>query len=204
MAHNNDPAGQVAHRLAAAIIRRLAGMQHDLDRSMRGLARDLRSLGHQALVPASVAALTEHVERVDGVRFGELVAALEPDAAAVQSALDRIIQTARDQPAEQAFDVAGHLERWRPIVDAVVAAAHSGQPMPEDLGQALDRLGRTEDWGALVGVLRRIMAGERDAAALLSGLDPVDTAIVTTVLEQLGEGINVEENPRETTENPPR
>jgi hypothetical protein len=40
------------------------------------------------------------------------------------------------------------------------------------------------DWAALVAVLRRILAGERDES-LLDGLDPIDTAIAGETLTRL-------------------
>jgi hypothetical protein len=36
-----------------------------------------------------------------------------------------------------------------------------------------------------VSVFRRILAGERDEAALLTGLDPIDTAIARETLARL-------------------
>jgi hypothetical protein len=50
----------------------------------------------------------------------------------------------------------------------------------------LAQMERSEDWAALSGVLRRIVAGERDPA-LRSGLDETDTAVVSGVLEALAD-----------------
>jgi hypothetical protein len=43
---------------------------------------------------------------------------------------------------------------------------------------------KDSDWAALVGVLRRIIAGER-GEQLTQGLDPAETAIVTEALRRL-------------------
>jgi hypothetical protein len=45
-------------------------------------------------------------------------------------------------------------------------------------------MARTQDWAALVAVLRRIIGGETDAS-LLDGLDQIDTAIAAQVLARL-------------------
>jgi len=60
----------------------------------------------------------------------------------------------------------------------VLAAIHQ-------VSTLLDRLADTKDWAALAGVLRRVIAGDRDPETLLADLDPVDTAIVTRLLDAL-------------------
>ncbi len=81
-------------------------------------------------------------------------------------------------------------QQWAPVVQVVVAAAAAGAgaaaSVPPELAALLDQLGATDDWGALVGALRRVLAGERDPAALLPGLDQVDAVILGDVLRGLG------------------
>jgi len=77
-------------------------------------------------------------------------------------------------------------QQWAPVVQAVVAAAAAGASVPPELAALLDKMGATDDWGALVGALRRVLAGERDPAALLPGLDQVDAVILGDVLRGLG------------------
>lgn len=180
-----DSADRVAHRAAAALIRHLAGDQGDLE-SVRALAYDLRTLGDQAWLPGSVADLAARVEQVEGVRFTALIHRLAPDPQAAQAALAEIIQTARELPAEQVYDVQGHLRRWQPAIDALVDAAGGDEQAAADVDDLLDDLATADDWRALAGTLRRILAGERDLRALLTGLDPADTAIVRATLDRLG------------------
>jgi len=63
------------------------------------------------------------------------------------------------------------------VIAAIVAACQTGQGPPAELAEFLDKQAKQPDWAALVAVLRRILAGERDAAALLTGLNPIGTAI---------------------------
>ncbi|HLT12031.1 MAG TPA: hypothetical protein VK028_14720, partial [Micromonosporaceae bacterium] len=163
----------------------LAGDQGDLE-SVRALAYDLRTLGDQAWLPGSVADLAARVEQVEGVRFTALIHRLAPDPQAAQAALAEIIQTARELPAEQVYDVQGHLRRWQPAIDALVDAAGGDEQAAADVDDLLDDLATADDWRALAGTLRRILAGERDLRALLTGLDPADTAIVRATLDRLG------------------
>ncbi len=80
-------------------------------------------------------------------------------------------------------------QQWAPVVQAVVAAAAagagSGASVPPELAAFLDKMGATDDWGALVGALRRVLEGERDPAALLPGLDQVDAVVLGDVLRGL-------------------
>ena len=90
-----DRAGQRAHRLAAALIWRLTGMAHDLARTQRALAAEIRDdTGGEDAVPGTVAEVVAVAERTDGVRFGDLLVALEPDAGVVEAALAEILRDA--------------------------------------------------------------------------------------------------------------
>jgi hypothetical protein len=94
-----DRAGQRAHRLAAALIYRLTGMIHDLARTQRELAAELRD-GPGADLPATLAAVIQVAELTDGVRLGDLITVLEPDPQAAELALAEILSTAEQALAE--------------------------------------------------------------------------------------------------------
>jgi hypothetical protein len=88
-----DQAGQRAHRLAAALIRKLAGMTHDLANTQRNLAADLAAdLG--ADLPATLADVIQVAEQTDGVRLGDLLTAIQPDTQAAEQALAEILSIA--------------------------------------------------------------------------------------------------------------
>jgi hypothetical protein len=88
-----DRAEQRAHRLTGALIFRLTGMAHDLARPQRALAAELRA-DPGADLPATLADVIRVVGRTDGVRLGELLASLEPDAGVVEAALAEILRDA--------------------------------------------------------------------------------------------------------------
>src|SRR5664279_6212254 len=69
---------------------------------LRRLARELADPAAAAAAPTTIDQLRHTVERVDGVRFGALLEALQPDAGCQQGALDDILHTARTMPADQA------------------------------------------------------------------------------------------------------
>ena len=64
---------------------------------LAALAEDLRRAGDQASakLPADFAALCATVQQVEGVRFGELMRRLQPDATALNRLLQDIIASAK-------------------------------------------------------------------------------------------------------------
>ena len=91
----------------------------------------------------------------------------------------------KDQIAEAIVSIR---EQWGPVIRDVIAAstgdAHA--PRAERLEPFLSAMSQRDDWRALVAVLRRILAGERDPMRLLSGLDDTDLIIAGDVLRGLG------------------
>jgi hypothetical protein len=180
-----DRAGQRAHRLAAALIYRLAGMGHDLAHTVRALAGELRADDGGQALPSTVAQVAEVAGRTEGVRLGELLAALQPDPQVIEAALAEILRAAAAlPPGDSAPDIAQFLQRWEPVIAAIAAACQPGQEAQAELRQFLDERAEEPDWAALAAVLGRILAGER-GESLLDGLDPVDTAIARQTLARL-------------------
>jgi len=182
-----DRAGRRAHRLAAALIFRLAGDAHYLAVTVRALAAELREDDDDggAGLPCTVAEVTAIAERTEGVRLVDLLAALEPDPRAVQDALTEILRAAADLPSEEdETGIASHVQRWEPMIADIVAACQAGQEPPADLLEFLDESAGNPGWAALAAVLRRVLAGER-GEPLLDGLDPIDTAIARELLARL-------------------
>jgi tetratricopeptide (TPR) repeat protein len=97
-----DPAVQRAHRLAAALIYRLAGMAHDLADTLRVLAAEFRAAPAAGAgpgagqLPATLAEVIRVAGQTDGVHLGDLIAALEPDPQAAEGALAEILRAAAD------------------------------------------------------------------------------------------------------------
>jgi tetratricopeptide (TPR) repeat protein len=78
-----DRAGRRAHRLAAALIRKLTGMTHELSDDPADTA-----------LPATVAAVIEVAQRTEGVHLGVLLDALEPDRRIVEQDMAEILHDA--------------------------------------------------------------------------------------------------------------
>jgi hypothetical protein len=174
-----DVALVVAHRLAAALIRARTG-SGELPSTLEALARDLADAGDPAPLPGSFAELCAQLEQVEGVRLAELAAQLPQRQANDHQVLAELIQLARTPPG-----VRQQVMAWVPVLDLVVAAAGGNQDAATTkLEPFLAEQAKNPDWTALVGVLRRILAGER-SDDLTQGLDPVDTAIVTQTLRRL-------------------
>ncbi len=72
------------------------------------------------------------------------------------------------------------------MIQAVVAACRGNTQAATQLEPLLAQLSRQDDWRALVVALRRVLAGERNPGALLSGLDATDMIILSDVLRALG------------------
>src|SRR5262249_38058242 len=86
----SDPAAQRAHRLAAAPIRQLTGMAYGLANTIRALAGDLRrDTGGQHL-PVTLEEVIAAADQTEGVHFGQLITALQPDRQAAADALTQI------------------------------------------------------------------------------------------------------------------
>ncbi|MEU0557438.1 hypothetical protein [Dactylosporangium sp. NPDC006015] len=177
-----DPASQLAHRLAAAIIRQLTGQTHELIDTVRALAGQLRELP-DTMVPATLADLTATVEQVEGVRFADLIGALAGDPDTAQHTLNTVLHAAHNLPTDQVYNLQAHLDEWEPRLAVLVAAVHGDQAAAAALAELLTEAAGSQDWADLAAVLRRILNGDRDPDTLLAGLDPIDTAIVTRALD---------------------
>lgn len=168
-----DRAEQRAHHLAAALLRYLTDDNHKLTVTLRALATELRrGTEHPdaSALPTTLTEVTDLVDAGDGVRFGDVVAALCADPETAEQALTDLLATA----ATLHGNIDRHLNQWEPVIAAVTAVT-----------ELLDRLGETTQWAALVAALRRVLAGDRDREQLLAGLDEVDTAILTATLDRL-------------------
>src|SRR5436305_836777 len=74
---------------------------------------------------------------------------------------------------------------WDPVLGRVVAAAAGGHAVQHEVTEFLDGFPDDSGWAALIRVLRRILAGERDPETLLTGLDPIETTIAGRLLDAL-------------------
>jgi hypothetical protein len=175
-----------AHRIAASVIAAAIGSQGYLPVGLAALGRLLATAPDR--VPRSFAQVCALVGQVPGVDLAGLLARLpghgDPDAA-VQAVLTAAPRAAAD---EQAGQVERALAAWEPVVSALHATLSDSDPHRRAAAAAylaaeLDANADTDDWRALVAVLRRIHDGERDPNTLLAGLDDINTAVARRALD---------------------
>jgi hypothetical protein len=109
------------------------------------------------------------------------------DTAIAQRALDALAGRLQLDPASwQALAGPALPEELAGLVGAVVAAARGDRWAAAEVEPVLTDLAAEADWEALAGVLRRVLAGERDPT-LTQGLDETDTVVVAAVLDRLAD-----------------
>lgn len=124
-------------------------------------------------------ALCAELDHYDAFIIRRILAVLSGEAP-VPSALP----AAPEPPPTQ--DRNAHIRaQWEPVIQGILAACQGNAEAAAAVTPILDEIGQKDDWRELVAVLRRILAGERDAS-LLAGLDEVDTLIAGDVLRGLG------------------
>lgn len=104
-------------------------------------------------------------------------------------------------PDEQ---VERHLQQWEPLLARIVAATDGDPTAGEQVQQALDERAGSQDWAALAVVLRRVLAGDRDPSELLDGLDPIDAAITSRLLDALAGRVQLDPAPPAAGDQPPQ
>ncbi len=120
----------------------------------------------------------------DGERDAQaLTAGKDPNSSAIIRA---ILAAVAGQPSSVGSQtdarIAEALEKFKPLIDAIVAIAR-GEADDEAKAQVEDVFTTlTQNGWMIAEPVRRIWSGERDAAALTSGLDAVDTALIEAVL----------------------
>ena len=187
-----DPLLVGAHRIAASVIAAAIGSEGYLPIWLTALGQLLAATSDR--VPRSFPLVSALVGEVPGVDLVGLLARLpgqgDPDAA-VQAVITAAPHAAvAEATAAQARRVEQALAAWEPVVSALHGTLADADPHRRDAGSGrlsaeLDRYADTDDWRALVAVLRRIQAGERDPHVLLVGLDDIDTAIARRALDVL-------------------
>jgi hypothetical protein len=177
-----------AHRIAACVIAFKIGSAGYLRSWLAALGRLLAAEPDQ--VPRSFLQVCQLVGQVPGVDLAELFARLPGDAD-TNGAVQAVLAAAPDAAAAE---LAGRVEQavaaWEPVVSALHTAITDPDPdtratAATALTAVLDRYADTDDWRALVAVLRRLHAGERDPGTLLDGLNDIDTTITRRVLDVL-------------------
>ncbi|QKG19134.1 hypothetical protein ACTIVE_0770 [Actinomadura verrucosospora] len=186
LSHARDPAGAVAHHLAAALLGTITGGR--TANAVLAVANDLREFGDAASPATDVDALCRQVAETPGAALDRLLARLgiPPDRAR------RTLEDLADQALRQAGERSGaSLAKavwctiWEPVIAALVAADRGNTAAGVKLRQRLDQLERlAPQFTALSVTLRRIHNGDR-GPNLLTALDEHDTVVATRALDAL-------------------
>lgn len=171
-----DQEASLAHRLAATVLRALTA-SGAYRQNLRGFALALSS---GTVPPAGFDALCAAVERVEGVRFRELVEGLGGDGDQLLAAM---VEEAKAIPAEELY--AELLDAWEPTLALLVAANGGNLHARAHLDYHLARRAQQRDWAQLGERLTRARDGEGDPTTLGEGLNDIDTAILTRALDAL-------------------
>jgi len=180
-----DAAQVLAHRLAAAALCVQTGSG--------GLQVTIRNLANLELPdrPPPFATTADQVERVEGVRFRTLFAALPatyPDGdAAIAAVWGLVRQGVEGRTAGDGGSAAqtqgDPLRQFDPLLQAIAAVAGGDQGPRAQVEQLLAQL-EQKGW-MLRGPVQRLWSGERSADSLTAGLDPQDSALIRRLLELL-------------------
>jgi hypothetical protein len=167
----------LAHRLADAIICFQIGSG--------GLITSLSNLAASPLPPAppSFAQVCAIVEQIEGVRFQELFAQLPqrvPDGdAAIQAVWKMVLEfDTSEEAARQGQEI---LRDFEPLLQSIAEVARGNAEQRAEIEEVLVKV--QENGWQIFSAVQRIWAGERDAEALMVGLDEQDAALVRRVLE---------------------
>jgi tetratricopeptide (TPR) repeat protein len=191
LARASEPGAALAHHLAAALLRAVAGAKGE-ELSIRAAAVDLNLLGDDNTVPASIAELCGRV----GESLGGLLAQLDLDPQAIEQRLAKLIEDVRAQAHATATApsvIARILVQWDPVIAGLVAAAKGDTQAVATVRDHLVRHEDSPDWAALTGTLRRILEGDRGQGGheLTAGLHPIAAAITRRALDALAGRIRV-------------
>jgi hypothetical protein len=178
--HDGALAGEVlAQRLAAAVIWYQIG---------GGLLQTiLNSLANSDLPPQAptFAEVAATVERLEGVRFRELFAALParaPDDDTAIAAVWGMVMALR-QTTRQGPDMPRLLEQWAPLLQVIADVAKGDDAERQAIEELLPQL-EANGW-QLTAAVHAIWSGERDAERLTAGLDPNSAQLVRHLLALL-------------------
>jgi len=158
-----------------------AGRVRGVDRAVYEAAADLRELGDDYAQPADLADLYRAVADVPGVNLAELLTTLDPGQYEAREMLRELTARAR-QMAAGLFS--SHLAAWDPVISALLAAVEGDERAATALDEQLTRYQDSESWGALAAALSHLRAGGT-GGELLTGLDEIDTAIVTRAVDAI-------------------
>jgi tetratricopeptide (TPR) repeat protein len=190
-AAGGDLATARAHRLAAALLYKLADMNDDLTDSVTELARELRRDGEREDLPGTLEKVIRLSEQTEGVHLDQLITALQPDRQAASDALADILRTAADTDTGQISAIRDYLRQMEPIIAAAASAASEDSEAIARLTMVGEHLVQNQDWNALATWLGHVMGVDREDSPL-HGLDLLDPAFGDQLLARLAQKLTAD------------
>jgi len=131
------------------------------------------------------------VQRIwDGERDrARLTAGLDANSAAIVGAILSAVE--HDQPDEDERKIAALVGEWRTVILTVAAACLDIDQARVDVEGFLPQLESQEQWAALAGRIRLLLAGDHNQERLLAGLDPTDSIVLTAIFSALNDPDNL-------------
>jgi hypothetical protein len=118
-----------------------------------------------------------------------LTAGLDANSAAIVGAILSAVE--HDQPDEDERKIAALVGEWRTVILTVAAACLDIDQARVDVEGFLPQLESQEQWSALAGRIRLLLAGDHNQERLLAGLDPTDSIVLTAIFSALNDPDNL-------------
>ena len=180
--HERQPGPALAHHLATALIGALTGGE-GVGRAIYWAATDLRSPGGSATVPKDIEDLCVQLAAdIPEADLKALITALCPDPRTIQQTFQELLTRVRAEAAAQVARLSPYLAWWDPFIAALLAFDSGDEQAGAALDAELVRYQDSDQWVALVAVLRRLRAGGT-SPELFTGLVEVHAAIAARALD---------------------
>ncbi|SCF16320.1 hypothetical protein GA0074695_3902 [Micromonospora viridifaciens] len=158
----------LAHLVASCVLARL--LDEPVRNSAVAVALKWQAGWHDI---GTVKRLSERVDLLAGVRFGQIMAGFPLSQQVLNQALRMAVQSERDAPE----DFAGYRVMWDPVLAAIALARQGDADMASRVRDNLRLYEESVDWHALAAGLALVLDG-REGDAWNCGLDGIDEVLL--------------------------
>jgi tetratricopeptide (TPR) repeat protein len=177
-------ASALLHELAAGVLAELLGQAADIDTITGRLI--FRAGDH----PATLTLLCEMVDRIPGVRLGELLELSRSAAASPGEIFSNLLRRASDCQRHLFDQFAQHRMEWDPVFAGIVAARQGNISAAQAVKLRLSVYATDRSWSQLSLALGYILRQHPEAAAATS-LDVIDQVLLRRCTDALDGGVHI-------------